>query len=200
VLKVLGIAGSPRRGGNSEILLDRALVGARDAGGDTEKLVLNRLKLRACQHCGGCTSTGVCVVQDDMQDVLVRLREADVIILASPIYFMSISAQTKIMIDRCQALWVEKYVLKKPRPKRRGQRRGLFISVAGLEREDVFAGAIPVVKAFFATVDVTYTGNLLYRGIDKKGEIRQRSDALQEAYEAGQRLVHETKEAQRQLS
>jgi multimeric flavodoxin WrbA len=191
-LRVLGIAGSPRRGGNTDTLLNEVLRGAASRGADIHILVLCKMSFEACRHCDGCLKTGSCVVKDDMQKVYKELREADCIVLASPIFFMGVSAQTKAMIDRCQALWVLKYVLKKPvglHPHR--ERKGLFVSVGGmpLTSERLFGPAKATVKAFFATLDVRYAGELLFQRIDERDAIASHPTALKEAFLAGQELV-----------
>lgn len=191
MLKVLGLAGSPRRGGNTELLLDQALAGAVSSGAAADKLVLNERDISPCQHCDGCLETGVCVVDDDMQPLHRQLLEADRLVLASPIFFMSLSAQSKMAIDRCQALWVRKYLLKRRHTQASdgSRRRGLFIAVGGLKRPDLFEPAKVTVRAFFATCDVAYGEELFYPGVDLMGEIQHHPDALKEAFDAGARLA-----------
>ncbi len=193
MMKVLGIAGSPRRSGNTELLLDRALEGARSTGAEVEKIVLNLMKIRGCQHCDGCLKTGMCVIKDDMQKIYPKLKEADHLILASPVFFMGLTSQAKAMIDRCQCLWVAKYILKLPEAtSKERKRKGLFISVGGMNRPNLFTGNIATVKAIFATLNVAYREELLFPGIDEKGEILNHPPALQQAYEAGRRLVEDS--------
>ncbi|MBI4296987.1 MAG: flavodoxin family protein [Chloroflexi bacterium] len=190
-MKVLGLAGSPRRGGNTDILLARALEGARSVGAETESVVLANLDIEPCRHCEGCVDTGVCVVDDDMQPMHRKLLQADRLILASPIFFMSVTAQAKIFIDRCQALWALKYLLKERHPTASdgSRRRGLFISVGGQKWPYLFDAAVPVVKAFFSVCDVEYGEELFFRDIDPVGAVKSHPTALQDAFEAGRRLV-----------
>ncbi|MCL4458854.1 MAG: flavodoxin family protein [Chloroflexi bacterium] len=188
-MKVLGLAGSPRVGGNTALLLEQALAGAAEQGAAVEKIFLNRLKIRPCQHCDGCLSSGQCVVKDDMLKLHQQLRELDRLILASPIFFLGVTAQTKAMIDRCQALWVLKYRLKLKVATHSNERKGLFISTAGFKRPDIFEPAIRTVKAWFKSIDVVYADELLFNGIDEKGDITHHPTALHEAFLAGQRLV-----------
>jgi tRNA-Thr(GGU) m(6)t(6)A37 methyltransferase TsaA len=185
-VKVLGISGSPRRKGNTELLLDEALAGAKSEGAEVEKLILNQLHITPCQGCGKCAETGECAIQDDMVLVYPKLRAADCLILASPIYFSSLTAQTKAMIDRCQCLWAAKYILGCPIANEK--RRGLFISTAAKD-SDQFLAAISIVKAFFATVDVGYDAALLFHGIEEKGEITSHPTALKQAFAAGSGLI-----------
>ncbi|MBU0491970.1 MAG: flavodoxin family protein [Chloroflexi bacterium] len=189
-MKVLGLAGSPRRGGNSETLLDRALAGAQDAGAEVEKVVVSRLKMRGCQHCDGCVETGLCIVQDDMQSVYPKLREMDAFVVASPMFFMAVTAQLKAVFDRCQCLWIAKYDLGQSFvPEGAPKRPGLFIALGGTRFKHLFDPSRVIVKSIFASLDVAYGPELFYRSIDKKGDIRQHPTALDEAYAAGRRLV-----------
>jgi multimeric flavodoxin WrbA len=129
-LKVLGIAGSPRREGNTDQLLAQVMAGARGSGAETKTLKLCDLDIHPCRHCDGCLETGKCVIKDDMQEVYGDLQSADRIAIASPMFFMSLSAQSKAMIDRCQSLWVTKYRLNLPvATNSGGERRGVFIAV-----------------------------------------------------------------------
>ncbi len=185
-MKILGISGSPRPGGNTDILLDRAIEGARDSGAEAEKVVLNSLKFVPCQECERLRDDGSCIVEDDMQPLYRKVIEADALILASPIFFGSLSAQTKMMIDRFQCLWRAKYVLKLDIFKR--QRQGVFISAEAGRREDFFDNAKAIVKNLFATINVKYREELLVSGADKKGTILKQPEALKRAYELGARL------------
>ena len=191
MLSVLGLTGSPRRGGNTDLLLERVLSGAESRGAATETIFIAQLNIRPCQHCDGCLHTGVCVIDDDMQPIHERLRAVDRLVLASPIFFMTVTAQTKTVIDRCQALWVAKYLLKVRHPTASdgSPRRGLFVSVGGTGHPRLFEPAIVTVKAFFATCDVLYGGELVFPRIDEAGAIRKHSSALDDAFAAGVRLV-----------
>lgn len=103
---------------------------------------------------------------------------------------MGVSAQTKAMIDRCQALWVMKYCLRLPVAANRGrERRGLFISVGGRGDAALFDGAIATVKSFFATIEVKYAGHLLYPRVDEAGAIKLHPTAFDEAFAAGRKLA-----------
>ncbi len=112
---ILALSGSPRRHGNSETLLDEVLRGAIEAGAETEKIIASNFrKLRPCVNCAHCMETGECIVQDEMQGLYPKFDRADGLVVASPIYFMGVSAFLKILIDRCQCYWSRKYVLKQP--------------------------------------------------------------------------------------
>ncbi len=189
-LKVLGIAGSPRRDGNTDHLLRQVMAGASSSGVKTKTVVLSELNIAPCRHCDGCINTGKCVVDDDMQWLHTDIRETDHIVLASPIFFMGVTAQTKAMIDRCQALWVIKYVLKLPvaiNPYK--ERSGVFISVGGSKLHNLFEPAKATVKSWFTTLDIKYTGELVFSGIDENGSIRLHPTALKDAFSIGQKLA-----------
>jgi len=190
-LRVLGIAGSPRRGGNTDLLLAEVMKGAASRGAEVKTIVLNDLKIAPCQHCDACLETGRCKVKDDMQMVYRELENADRIVLASPLHFMGVTAQMKAMIDRCQALWARKYVLKLPPLSNRRERKGLFISVGGRKIANLFEPVLVMIKTVFRILDVTYAGELLFPGVDEKGAIAKHPDALRQAFLAGQELVED---------
>ena len=186
-MKVLGINGSPRIGGNTDILLDEALKGAGLKGGRTEKIVLNKLKFSPCQECENAKNDGTCIIDDDLQPIYQKIDEADVIILASPIFFGSLSAQMKMMIDRFQCLWRAKYVIKKGMGEKK--KKGGFISVEASTRKDFFDNAKSIIKNFFAVIDVDYKEELFCSGIAEKGSILNYPDFLREAFELGKNLI-----------
>jgi multimeric flavodoxin WrbA len=194
-MKVLGIMGSPRRQSNTEILLDKALEGAREAGAEVEKVLVSKLKISPCLEIYACLKDGNCAIEDDMQLLYEKLLGADHIIFASPIFFYGITSQAKAIIDRCQALWVRKHVLGMGKEDKR-VRRGVFISVGATRGKKLFDGAVLTVKYFFDAIGVKYFGDLLVRGIDNKGQIREHPTALEDAFRLGQELVCENRDGQ----
>jgi len=198
-IKVLGIAGSPRRRGNTETLLDRFLAGAEVAGAEVEKIVVSRLDIAGCIACNGCWDDGLCIVQDDFQDVYDKLVAADVIALASPLFFWNVTAQVKALIDRGQCQWARKFVVKKPlapTPAGHARRRGVFICVGG-DVEPDFGGAAKTVKDFFSVHETDYWEELFCIHVDAKGEIQEHPTALQDAFELGRRAVEEAWEREK---
>jgi len=185
-MKVLGIMGSPRIGGNTDLLLDEALKGAQSQGAEVEKLVVDRLKIAPCKEYYGCFRDGNCVIRDDMDTIYPKLLSADRIIIASPMFFYSLPAQVKALIDRCQALWARRHILKQEPA---AGRKGVFIAVGATRGKQLFDGSRLVIKYFFSAAGVTYADELLVRGVDKKGEIRDHPDDLTAALELGKRLV-----------
>ena len=191
-VRVLGLFGSPRRGGNTEILLEEVLRGAEKEGAKVERLYLSDFTITPCKECHGCDETGNCIILDDMEKIYPKLLEADVVILASPIFFYGVTAWTKALIDRSQALWTRKYLLKDPSLGKEGKKRkGFFISLGATKGQKVFEGSILTVKYFFDTFNADYAGDLLFRGVEAKGDILKHPEALQQAFEAGRRLVLE---------
>jgi multimeric flavodoxin WrbA len=187
-MKVLGIMGSPRRQGNTEVLLDKALDGAAQAGAEVEKVVVCDLKISPCREIYACRKDGECAIKDDMQSLYRKLQEADHVILASPIFFYGVTSQVKAVIDRCQAPWVGRHVLGMGKDDTR-VRRGAFISVGATRGAKLFDGAVLTVKYFFDAIGVKYTRDLLIRGVDNRGQIAEHPGFLDDAFRLGQELV-----------
>ena len=178
--------GSPRIKGNTDLLLDEALKGAQSQEAETEKIILDKLKIAPCREYYGCLKDGNCVIRDDMDDIYPKLLDVDAIIVASPIFFYTVSAQVLAFISRCQALWARKYILKNldiP------LRKGAFIAVGATRGEKLFDGPKLTMKYFFKAINAEYHDELLIRGVDKRGEIKEHPTALNEAFELGKRLL-----------
>lgn len=163
-MRIIGISGSPRLTGFTNLLLNKAMEGAASAGAETETIILNQLEFDPCQECRKCSDTGKCVLPDEMSPVYKKILSAGGLIVASPIYFGTVSAQLKMMVDRLGCLWTAKYMLRKNITAAR--RRGVFICVAGMNKKEYFESAKKVVKAMFATIDVKYSGELFAGGMD----------------------------------
>lgn len=189
-LKVLGISASPRPKGNSGLLLREALRGAEEAGGRTDYLSLRGLTIAPCVECNACSKTGVCCVQDDFQGVFDKLLEADRLVFATPIFFMAVSAQAKVLIDRCQCLWARKYVLKKPLyPNGKRDRRGLVIAVGGSKSKKMFESVRLTMTYWLDALEVAHAANLFVNQVDGRGDILKHPRAMQEALRLGRELV-----------
>lgn len=190
MIKTIAFLGSPRENGNSEMLLKEAIKGIETFGLKVKTFNLNALNIKPCQNCGGCDETGSCIIDDDMSEIYADIRSADRIILASPIFFFALSAQTKAMVDRCQSFWCEKYLLKKPVPEGPHGRKGLLLLVGGMKRDIGVQCGDATAKAFFRTVNVNHHKVLSFLGVDAQGAILKHPSALQEAFEAGKDLVN----------
>jgi multimeric flavodoxin WrbA len=189
-MKVLGIYGSPRQGGNSDILLDKALEGAVAAGAEIQKIYVRDLAISGCQECGGCDQTGSCVIPDEMDNVYPLLWEAEIIFLSSPIFFYGIPGPAKVLIDRSQALWSKRMLEKSPDERKRYDHgRGFLIAVGATKGKNLFEGVELTAKYFFDALDKSYEGGLLFRAVEGRGAILEHTTALQEAYDLGVKAV-----------
>lgn len=189
-MNVLVILGSPRKKGNSEILTHALLEGVRQAGGSTEIIRLCDLKISPCLSCGGCDKTGKCVVEDDMIPLYEKIISIDKIIIASPIFFYGVTAQTKAFIDRTQALWNRKRLLqRKGEWVENPERKGFFISVAATKGARIFEGAILTMKYGYDAMGIEYAGDFLVTGPDKRGDMAKYEQKLTEALEAGKNFI-----------
>lgn len=189
-VSVLAFAGSPRRGGNSETLLDWVLAAmAEDPGVSIEKIALTEAGINPCRGCNACQTLNRCVQRDGMDVVHDRIVAADIIILAAPIFCMGIAAQAKALIDRAQVFTSRKYVLKLPvvPPERKGRRLGIFLSTAGQNWSWVFDAAIPSVKCFFNVIEVKEKDirYLMVNHVDEKGAILSHPTAKADAEKLG---------------
>ena len=186
VAKIVAVYGSPRRRGNTATLLGRAVAGARDAGAEVDEIVLRDLKMSPCLEIYGCKKTGTCVIDDDFHLVRDRILSAGGLMLASPIFFYTVSAHVKILMDRCQSLWVKKYWVDPVDPgPAEPLRKGLFIGVGATRGKKLFDGTLLSIRYFFDVLDMSLWKALLYRGLDFEGDVQQHPRYLQEAYEAG---------------
>lgn len=189
-MKVLGIYGSPRKGGNTDQLLDRTLEAAQSAGADISKIYTRRLKMSSCLECGGCDKTGKCVVDDDMQAIYPFLEESDVIFLASPIFFYGVTAQAKALIDRSQASWSKRMLEKTPEQRKTyDSGRGYLIAVGATRGENLFEGAILTAKYFYDALDMSYEGGIFFRKLEHKSAVQENPETLQEASNLGRKCV-----------
>ena len=188
-MRVVVFHGSPRVEGNTDILLRETLRPIEEAGHEIRLFKLNLMNIKPCQDCGGCESTGRCTIDDDMGEIYEAIREAERVILASPIFFFGLSAQAKAMIDRCQAFWCEKYLLKRPIPGGPSGRKGLLLLIGGMRKEIGIQCSEVTATAFFRTISVPEHETLSFLGVDAKGAIIEHPTAFREAREAGERLV-----------
>lgn len=194
MLKVLAIYGSPRRKGNTALLLQKAVQGANEAGPKVEEVVLRDLKMSPCLEIYGCKKDGRCVIKDDFQNVYDQILSRKGLMLASPIFFYTVSAHTKILMDRCQSFWVKKYWIEEtPFGNLEAKRKGLFISVGATKGKKLFEGVRLTVKYFLETFDAELWRALLYRGLDFEGDVLKHPEYAEEAYQAGKELVEAIK-------
>ncbi|MCM8809883.1 MAG: flavodoxin family protein [Candidatus Omnitrophica bacterium] len=174
-MKIVGICGSPRKNGNSEILLDEFLK-YFEGKAEIEKIFLNKLRFVPCQECENIRKDGRCKINDDMQNVYDKIESSDIVIVASPIFFGSISAQTKMMIDRFQCQWLGIKIFKTFKPKRK---RGIFISVEASEKDEFIENAKSIIKNFFATIGASYFDDVICKGVDEKGKVKEKIECFE---------------------
>ncbi|MGW8321900.1 MAG: flavodoxin family protein [Thermodesulfobacteriota bacterium] len=188
--KVVAIYGSPRREGNTALLLREAVRGAREEGAEIEEVVLRDLKMSPCLEIYGCKNSGRCAIQDDFQKVYESLLTSQAVMLASPIFFYAVSAHTKILMDRCQSLWVKSHWLKETSSgEGPSARKGLFISVGATRGKKLFDGTLLSVRYYFEAIDCELWKSLLYRELDLEGDVLKHPEYLEEAHQAGGDLI-----------
>jgi multimeric flavodoxin WrbA len=189
-VKVLGISSSPRAEGNSDLLLREALAGAESAGAAVEYLSLRGAKIGPCIECNACYREGACVVRDGYQEVFEKLLAADRLVFATPIFFMGVCAQAKLLVDRCQCLWARKYILKQPLyedgPR---DRRAMVIAVGGCSSKKMFDSVRLTFRYFFDALEMRCAGRLFVNRVDDKGEILEHPQAMPEARRLGAALA-----------
>jgi len=181
-MKILGIVCSPRKGGNTEILVTEALEGAREAGGETELVLVGDKNIAPCDGCGACHETGACKIKDDMQAIYDQLEQADGIILGTPVYFLNVSAQAKAVMDRTYAFLSSR--------KLRGKVAAAIVAARRLGAGQVLSLLYP----FFTVHRMIVAGGGVGYGVEK-GDVRQgvggspTLTALEEARAVGRNVV-----------
>ena len=197
-VKILAFAGSPRRHGNSETLLDWVLAAmSEDQDTRIEKVALTDADINPCRGCNACETLNRCVQRDGMDIYHDKIIEADCIVLSSPIFCMGLAAQVKALVDRAQVFRSRKYVLRLPvvPPERKGKRLGIFLSTAGQKWDNVFDAAIPSVKCFYHVIDIRDAdiSYLMINGVDEKGAIEHHPTAKTDATNIGRNIIKELK-------
>ncbi|MBW2019857.1 MAG: NAD(P)H-dependent oxidoreductase [Deltaproteobacteria bacterium] len=185
---VLGLQGSPRTKGNTNIFLSTFLAEAERLGAHTQHLDVACMNISPCQECGVCEEESFCPIDDDMQQIYPLLRQADIIVMATPIFFYGPTAQMKTLIDRSQILWARRYVHKLIDPGRMW-RRGFLMSLGATKGKNLFEGVSLTAKYFFDAVGASFDGSLTYRQIEKPGEIAKHSTALADTKKKARTLV-----------
>ena len=192
--KIVAIYGSPRKDGNTAALLKKAVEGALSGGVAVEEIMLRDLEMSPCLEIYGCKKTGECVIEDDFAKLRDRVLTSDGMMLASPIFFYTVSAHVKIFMDRCQSLWVKKHWIdNRPRNDVQIQRKGLFISAGATRGKKLFEGALLSVRYFFDVLDMELWKALLFRGLDFKEDIYKYPLYMADAFAAGREFAEELK-------
>jgi multimeric flavodoxin WrbA/protein-tyrosine-phosphatase len=172
-LQVLGLQGSPRKKGSSDYLLTAFMQAVSDLGADVQVLDIPRMKIKPCIGCGHCEKKGLCVIDDDEMAASVydALRNAEVVVAASPVFFYSVTAQLKAMIDRSQTFWSRKYRFKLADPLAT-TRKGFFLSMGGSRGKNLFTCVQLVTNYFFDAIQAAPSGSLAYPGIETRDDFR----------------------------
>lgn len=175
--KVLILSGSPRKSGNSDLLCDEFMRGAAEAGHRVEKIRVAEKNIGFCRACYACKETGACVIRDDMTEVLQKMIDADVLVLASPVYFYSIDAQLKAVIDRSVARWLEVK-----------DKEFYYIMTAADEEKSSLETTLACFRGYADCVEGAKEMGVIYgTGVYEKGEVKG-TKAMLEAYEMGKRV------------
>jgi arsenate reductase len=185
---VLGLQGSPRTKGNTSVLLSTFLRESENLGAHTRLLDVPRMNITPCQECGNCENKGFCRIEDDMGQIYPLFRQADIIVMATPIFFYGPTAQMKALIDRSQALWARRYTYKliDPGAKWRG---GFLLALGATKGKNLFEGTTLTAKYFFDAVGANFQGSLTYKQIEGLGDIKSHPTALADVEEKARALV-----------
>jgi multimeric flavodoxin WrbA len=190
VKKILAIYGSPRKRGNSSVLLQQAVKGARDGGAEVEEIFLRDLSMSPCLEIYSCRKTGRCSMRDDFDLLRDKLISCDALMLSSPIFFYTVSAHTKVFMDRCQEFWSKKYLIDKAAfGLRQPVRKALFVSVGATRGGKLFDGVLLTMKYFLDTLDMELWNSVLCRGLDEPSDVLEHPDWLEQAYRSGNELA-----------
>ena len=187
---VLGLQGSPRKKGNTRYLLSAFLREAEALGARTHTIDVCAADITACLGCGFCEKKGRCTIADDdmTRTIYALLRRADVVVVATPIFFFNMTAQLKALVDRCQVFWSAKYRLQREDPLA-GKRLGFLLSVGGSRGKNLFDGLDLTTRYFFDALGAQTSGRLVYRGIDQKGDMEKHPGMAADVRKAAAELI-----------
>ena len=177
-LHVLGIVGSPRQGGNTDILVNQVLTGAEEAGASIEKVILNKLTINPCQACNSCYKTGKCMHDDDMEELLEKMLDSDLWVLGTPVYWWGPTAQFKAFLDRWYCPKHEKF---------KGKHAILVIP---LEGSSIYAQhTLGILTDVCNYLGIELDETILAPGMNDKGAVREKVYLMEKAQKAGQKAI-----------
>jgi multimeric flavodoxin WrbA len=186
---VLGLQGSPRRKGNANYLLSAFLNEAASLGAKTHTIEVVKKNIIPCKEIVVCETKGFCPIDDDMKhEIYPLLRQADVIVAASPVFFYNVTAQLKALIDRSQALWARKYRLKLRDPAWQ-YRRGYLLAVGATKGKNLFEGLNLTANYFFDAIGARFEGSLTYGQIEKAGDMEKHPTVMKDVKNAVRQLL-----------
>ncbi len=185
--KILALFGSPRKKGNTTVLANQIILGAESRGAEVERVYLHGLNIKPCQGCYACQAEDSkgCVIDDDMQDVYSKVAKADALIIASPVYWFTMSAQTKIFMDRCIALYSEN------NEESRLYGKKIAIAMTYGDKDAFSSGCVNALRTFqdiynFVGSDIT---GIVHGSAEEPGEIADNAELMQDAQTLGKELA-----------
>lgn len=198
-MKILAVSGSPRKNGNTETLLASFLKGAEEAGAETKFVRLADIPFKNCKGCNACHKKGICVIKDELTPLFDDIAASDILVLASPIYSMTVTAEMKGFVDRGQFLWAQKFRTKTLvfDEKHLRTHLGVFVSTAGQDAGNIFDAAFPTMRAFFNDSGFPYRENILFPGMDTKLGGKTTPELREYAYTRGKEIALQMMQAQK---
>ena len=188
-MNFLGLQGSPRKG-NTRFLLSEFMNAAEKLGAAVATVDVREKNILPCTECRVCETCGFCPIDDDMTaEVYTLLREADIVVMAAPVFFYSVPAQLKALIDRSQTLWARRYRLGLEDSGSR-RRKGFLLSLGATRGKKLFDGIRLTARYFFDAVGARFEGDLVYRGIEHLGDMEKQEGAAADIEKAVQELLH----------
>lgn len=192
-MKILGIVGSPRKGGNTDILVSQVLKGAVSKGAEQERIYLDDLQMYPCKACSKCASTGECIIEDDFHKVLKKIKESDAVVLGSPIYCQTVTAQTKILIDRVESSQLSKSYTPdggvKFLRRLKEYKQGVIICVCDLSPKEVLEQVSQVMQAFLKDLCVNIVAEILENKLSTLNDVLRNKSLLDRAFRIGTSLM-----------
>ena len=191
--KVLGINCSPRKDGNSNFLLEKVLEGAKKNGCITKKINIADYDISPCSEneYNQVSEEGLSIVNDDANKIIEEVCVSDILIIASPIFFGSLSAQAKTIIDRFQCVWLNKNVFHNGKDFFSSRKKGYFLSTSATDRDDFFDNAKSIIRHFFAVINCEYSGEIFCKKAEKKNDICEYPEVVEAACILGSKIKQE---------
>ncbi len=186
---VLGLMGSPRKKSNTAMLLNAFMEEVKTQGVTALTVNVDSMDIKPCKEYKVCESKGYCPIDDDMEkEIYSLLWKADIVVMATPIFFYSVPAQLKALIDRSQTQWARKYMLKLEDPGRKW-RTGYVLALGATKGENLFEGTNLTAKYFFDAVGAKFAGSLTYKKVEMPGDIAKHPAAFNEVKEKAKELI-----------
>jgi multimeric flavodoxin WrbA len=186
---VLGFQGSPRKKGNTSFLLSTFMQAVEKLGAQTRIIEVAQKNIIPCKEYVVCEKKGYCPIDDDIKaEIYPLIRQAEVVVLASPIFFYNMTAQLKAVVDRCQTFWARKYKLKLTDPAKK-TKRGFFLSVGATKGKNLFEGLQLTAQYFFDAIDARFEGSLTYRDIEGPKDMAKHPNVLEDVEKAAAELI-----------